>query len=472
MSLDDDDEAARRARAREIGLFRYMLIRDLADEALTTRQRGVLVRALAAREHVDPDGRPVRVTRWTLDRWVRSWKSGGFDALVPSPRQAGPRTPADVLALASALKRERPERTAAQVRRILVATHGWSPTERTLQRFFTRTGIGTRQLAAAATGREVFSPFQAAAPNDLWTGDALHAVKIAGRKTYLFAFLDDYSRAVVGYRFGYAEDTVRLAAALRPALAARGIPSKIYVDNGSAFSDAWLLRACAKLGIRLAHSTPHRPEGRGKIERFFATVRGQFLVEIADEATPTGTASPVTSLDDLNGKFQAWVEAQYHRQVHTETGAAPLHRWQTGGPFRHATPDELTEAFRWSTHRTVSRTGLISLHANRYQVPAGLAGQRVECVFDPFDLTTIALRLGNTDIGTATPFEITRHSHPKARPETPTEPARPTQIDYLALVQERHTTTLTQKINYAALADTPGQTGPDDPAGPQRKGAA
>ncbi|WP_445548834.1 helix-turn-helix domain-containing protein, partial [Frankia sp. CiP1_Cm_nod2] len=123
MSLDDDDEAARRARAREIGLFRYMLIRDLADEALTTRQRGVLVRALAAREHVDPDGRPVRVTRWTLDRWVRSWKSGGFDALVPSPRQAGPRTPADVLALASALKRERPERTAAQVRRILVATH-------------------------------------------------------------------------------------------------------------------------------------------------------------------------------------------------------------------------------------------------------------------------------------------------------------------------------------------------------------
>src|SRR5690349_2408200 len=86
----------------------------------------------------------------------------------------------------------------------------------------------------------------------------------------MFAFLDDHSRALVGHRFGFSEDTVRLAAALRPALASRGIPEGIYVDNGSAFVDAWLLRACAKLGIRLVHSTPGRPQGRGKIERVFA----------------------------------------------------------------------------------------------------------------------------------------------------------------------------------------------------------
>ena len=75
----------------------------------------------------------------------------------------------------------------------------------------------------------------------------------------MFAFLDDHSRLAVGYRFGFAEDTVRLAAALQPALAARGVPASVYVDNGSAYVDSWLLRACGKLGIRLIHSTPHRP---------------------------------------------------------------------------------------------------------------------------------------------------------------------------------------------------------------------
>ena len=124
----------------------------------------------------------------------------------------------------------------------------------------------------------------------MWTGDALHGPTIGGRKTYLFAFLDDHSRAIVGHRFGFAEDTVRLAAALRPALGSRGVPDGIYVDNGSAFVDAWLLRACAKLGIRLIHSTPGRPQGRGKIERFFRTVREQFLVEITGEPDHRATA--------------------------------------------------------------------------------------------------------------------------------------------------------------------------------------
>ncbi|WKK24222.1 DDE-type integrase/transposase/recombinase [Streptomyces olivoreticuli] len=97
----------------------------------------------------------------------------------------------------------------------------------------------------------------------------MHGPKIAGHKAYLFAFVDDNSRAVVGHRWGGAEDSVRLAAALRPALAARGVPEGVYVDNGSAFVDSALLRACARLGIKLIHSTPGRPQGRGKVERFF-----------------------------------------------------------------------------------------------------------------------------------------------------------------------------------------------------------
>jgi putative transposase len=105
----------------------------------------------------------------------------------------------------------------------------------------------------------VFGRFEADVPNERWVGDALHSPRVGGRKTYLFAFLDDHSRLVTGYRFGFAEDTVRLAAALEPALASRGVPASCYVDNGSAYVDYWLLRACGKLGIRLVHSTPHRP---------------------------------------------------------------------------------------------------------------------------------------------------------------------------------------------------------------------
>ena len=270
LSRKDDDQARRVERARAIGLFRYMLIREAADPALTARQRGRLVRQIAAVPHTDPEGRTVRISRWTLDRWIGDWRRSGFDALVPSPRQSAPRTPPEVLELASALKKENPERTAAQIKRILAAQHGWAPDERTLQRMFVRTGL-TALRAPAQT--EVFGRFEAERPNALWTGDALHGPRIDGRKTYLFAFIDDHSRAVVGHRWGFAEDTVRLAAALRPALAARGVPGYVYVDNGSAFVDSWLMRACAKLGIKLVHSTPGRPQGRGKVERFLCATK-------------------------------------------------------------------------------------------------------------------------------------------------------------------------------------------------------
>src|SRR5436305_10981523 len=111
-------------RRREIGLFRYTLIRDAADPGLSRAERGRLVRELAEREHVGPDGRLVRVARGTLDEWIRAYRRGGFEALVPRPRVVAPRTPAELLELAFRLKRERPERTAAQVREIMLATAG------------------------------------------------------------------------------------------------------------------------------------------------------------------------------------------------------------------------------------------------------------------------------------------------------------------------------------------------------------
>jgi putative transposase len=449
MSTAEDEQQTRVERARAIGLFRYMLIREAADATLSRRQRGAMVRAVAARAHEDPFGRTVRLTRWTLDRWITEWRRGGFDALVPSPRQAQPRTPAEVLELATALKKENPDRSAAQVRRILAAHHGWAPDERTLQRMFVRTGLTA--LSGPPGPPEAFGRFEASRPNELWTGDALHGARIDGRKTFLFAFIDDHSRAIVGHRWGFAEDAVRLAAALRPALAARGVPASIYVDNGSAFVDSWLLRACAKLGIKLVHSTPGRPQGRGKIERFFRTVNGEFLVEIA--AVEDGPGRKIQDLAELNRLFTAWVEAVYHRREHSETGQAPLARWMTGSPFPIPAAHDLAEAFRWSEFRVVGKTALVSMHNNRYQVDPSLIGRRVELVFDPFDLAQIIVRVDGTDAGTALPYQISRHSHPKARPEVPTEAPQPTTgIDYLALIDTEHTDTIAMKVNYAALA--------------------
>ena len=412
MPHANDEERRRAERARRVALFRYELIQDVIDPALSSRQRGRLVRALAEGAHPGPFGEQVRVSRQTIDRWVRWWRAGGFEALVPTPARVTPRTPAEVLAVAAALKRENPQRTAAQVTRILRAQSGWAPSERTLQRHFVRLELD-RTLPASPP---VFGRFQADRPNELWTGDALHGPVIAGRKTILFCFIDDHSRAVMGARFGYHEDTVRLAAALRPALASRGVPEQVYVDNGSPFVDAWLLRACATLGIKLVHSTPARPQGRGKIERFFRTVRQQFLVELDGDA-----AERVGDLAELNRLLVAWVETDYHPQLHSETGASPLRRWQEGlpDPLPRPAPAQLHEAFLWAEHRTVTSNATVSLHNNTYQVDPLLVGRRVELVFDPFDLTDIEVRHQQRSFGTAVAFRIGRHAPPQARPEPP-----------------------------------------------------
>ena len=145
---EHEREIDRRAgRARDIALFRYALIRQAADPSLTTKQRGLLVRQLAATEHLGPFGRPVRYSRESLDRWIRAWKAGGFEALQPTARNLEPRTEAAVLELAAALKREVPARTAAQVAAILTAHAGPNssmPSARTLQRHFARLELHTR----------------------------------------------------------------------------------------------------------------------------------------------------------------------------------------------------------------------------------------------------------------------------------------------------------------------------------------
>lgn len=466
----ETDERRRLERARETALFRYSLIQEVISPHLTAAQRGRRVRELAAAIHDGPGGGQVRVSYQSINRWKRDYLAGGFEALVPSPRQASPRTPGEVLELAAALKRENPERTAAQVQRILRAQSGWAPSDRTLQRLFSR--LELNRPPAGPGQQQVFGRFEATRPNELWTGDALHGPQVGGRKTYLFCFIDDHSRAVMGARWAFHEDVVRLAAALRPALASRGVPEWVYVDNGSAFVDAWLLRACAVLGIKLVHSRPRRPQGRGKVERFFRTVRDQFLVEITSDDRQAGTRA--ADLAELNRLFSAWVAVSYHRAVHSETGQAPLARWAAGvpDPLPLPSPAQLHEAFRWSERRTVRKTATVSLHGNLYQVDASLVRRVVELVFDPFDLTDIDVRHQGRPAGKAVPFLIGRHRHAKTRTGDDQQRAEPepTGIDYLNILDQAHGAGLQAQINYAALIDSADQGGDHGAGGTGRPG--
>ena len=182
--MTSSDEQVRRERSEKVAYWRYQLIRDAADPGLSPRARGRKVRELAEAVHLGPFGKQVRVSRPTLDRWIRAWRQCGFDALLPPRRQCSPRTPAEVLDLAAALKREQPDRTAAQVVRVLRAHSGWAPSERTLLRHFDRLELNTRPDGTPPTA---FGRFEAAEPNERWVGDALHGPVIAGRKTYLIA---------------------------------------------------------------------------------------------------------------------------------------------------------------------------------------------------------------------------------------------------------------------------------------------
>jgi putative transposase len=360
--------------------------------------------------------------------------------LKPKPRAANPKAPKEVLDLAEALKREAPERTAAQICQVLAVATGWSPSPRSIQRHFHRLGMTRRSLAGAAVA---FGRFEASRPNELWVGDALHGPIIGAHKAILFAFLDDHSRLFTGYRWVTAEDTLRAETALRMGLASRGMPDAVYLDNGSPFISHQLLRACASLGIRLIHSRPGRPEGRGKIERVFRTVRDQFLVEAG--------RSDIGDVARLNQLFAAWVESVYHHAVHSETKTTPRERF-AGANLRYPSAEALHEAFLWSETRTVTKTATVNLFANIYEVDAALVGRRVELVFDPFDLSAIEVRWSGRPMGAAVPVTIGRHSHPQARPEPGSEPPAPaTGINYLRLVEARADAELAQRISYATI---------------------
>ncbi len=456
MTAADRDAAARRQRAQTIALWRWALIEPAMDDALTSRQRGQVVRDLAGREHAGPSGRTVSVSRKTIDRWITARRAGGFDALVPALRQCTPRTDAQVVELAVGLKKENPARTAAQVRRVLAAQLGWAPSERALQRWFS-----ARELTTRPGGQppRAYGRFEAPKVNEIWTADLMNGPDVAGRACHLAGIIDDHSRFLTGHQFVRRPDAIRFAGVLRAAIGRHGIPAVLYTDNGSCFADSSLQRTCAVLGIKLVHSQPGKPAGRGKIEKVFQTIQQQFLVEITAGDDPA--RHPVAGLAELNDLLDHWVREVYHQRVHSETGQSPRARHEAAGPA--ASPDAavLREAFCWSAVRLVRKTATVSLEGNEYSVDPFLAGRKVELVFDPFDMTKLTVYWAGRKVGVAVPQVIGRHAHPKAPPDEDPEPVTYTGIDYLQLVAAAGQAALGQRLHLAALASGDQAAGRD-----------
>jgi hypothetical protein len=212
--------------------------------------------------------------------------------------------------------------------------------------------------------------FEARLPNDIWQSDVMHGPKVAvdqkHRKAYLIAFLDDHSRLIVHSAFYLSENITSFMSAFEKALAKRGLPKKLYVDNGAAFRSHKLAFTCASLAISLVHARPYKPQGKGKIERFFKTVRGQFL-PMAD----------TSDLAQLNRSFSDWLENTYHQRKHSATCMTPFDRFTSKLECIRKAPKNLKNHFRKAVYRTVFKDRTITLNGRLFEAPVALIGKRV-----------------------------------------------------------------------------------------------
>jgi putative transposase len=434
----------------QIALHRWAVIAEAANGKLTARERGALVRQIAARAHAHPDGSSRSYSRGTIDRWLRAWRKGGLGALRPAERSDTGivRAHPELFAEAAALRLELPGRSAAQIASILWHRHGIKVSERTVRGQLRRAGLHREALAAEP---KAYGRYEAAAPNERWITDVLVGPwvpfpkrdgSVRGR---LFLIVDDHSRLIIDGRFYGQENARACQELLRRAITRRGLPQVLYADHGAPFANAWLARTCGVLGIRLVHSRPYSPEGRGKQERANRYIREAFLAEAEHHG--------IESLDQLNDLFAAWAERVANRRVHAETGQRPIDRFQAAGPHRQATPEQLREAFRWSVTRKVTRTATVPLEGNSYAVDPALTGRRVELRYDPEDLTAIDVYLDGRPAGQAVPFVTRRHVH-RAVPQAARPEPTATGIDYLGLVAAAHDDEAGTgaKIDFARLA--------------------
>jgi putative transposase len=381
-------------KAEKIALFRYGLIAPLVLETLPRGELTRRAQEVAARLYDIPYSTRRQVCVDTLLEWTLRYRRNGLAALHPKPRQDRGQLRAitpETAMLIERLKRESPSRTgAALLNHLALADENkqvdLSPS--TLYRFLRARGLTERQLLLDKTAAH--KKYEAEFANQTWQSDMLFGpwVQRAGGgkiQVFLQATLDDASRLIPHAQFYPNQGLDCFLDCLRQAISGRGIPTRLYMDNAKIYRSPQVARIAASIGILVIHTPPYQPEGRGKIERFFRSVREGFLASLDPKA--------LLSLDQLNERLWHWLDTVYHRREHSSLQTTPLLRWQRDiAQVRQLPPaTDMRRLFFHRVDRLVRRDSTFQLRNRFFEAPPPLAGKKIEARFDPLDLTRVEI---------------------------------------------------------------------------------
>jgi putative transposase len=425
-------------RAEKIALFRYALIAPLVLETLP---RGELTRRaeeIAARNYEIPYSQRTSLSVDTLLDWALRYRRAGFPALAPKQRCDRGQSrvvPPQLAELIERLKRENPHRTGMTLLRELALVSGSGSaaiSAATLYRFLKQRGLTTRQLLAGPAHKK----FEAERSNQIWQSDMLFGPYVqrsgGGRmQVFLYAVLDDASRLVPHAQFYPHQGLDAFLDCLRQAVAARGVCTRLYVDNAKVYRSQQLARIAASIGILITHTPPYQPQGRGKIERFFRSLREQFLANLDPHRS--------LSLEELNQRLELWIEQVYHRSEHGGLATTPLLRWQRDIEHIRQVPPatDLHRLFFYRLNRLVRRDSTFMLRGQFYEAPPQFAGETIEVRFDPLDLAQVEIYFQGEAQAMARPVDaVVNAQRPFLQPVRAPVP-EPTGINFVELLEQK-----------------------------------
>jgi len=382
--MHDPDNDHRHA----VALFRYGLIAELVRLEPGAKGLYAQIETKAAGHYTIPGSSRTRVAAETIRDWLKHYRRGGFDALLPKPRADRGQSrslPAQVVDVLLATKEGNPALSVQLVIRE-ARKHTDVPEElplpgATVHRLLARHGLMDKPRGDSSDSDRRRFAFRHA--GQMWMSDVMHGPSVrvgarSKRKTYLIAFIDDATRVIPYCAFALSENTRTFLPVFKQALLRRGLPKRLYVDNGANYRSQHLALVCAKLGIALIHARPYRPSGKGKIERWFKTVRAQLLTRLSEDDT--------RDLQSLNRRLWAWVEGEYHHAPHRGLERnTPVEQWTLcAQDVSFPEPGmDLDDLFLFETQRKVQKDRTVSLNGVVYEVDAALVGEKVTLRFDP-----------------------------------------------------------------------------------------
>jgi putative transposase len=382
----------------QVAVFRFSVISDFVTASSMSRtEKKRLLREKCSRKWQIPFSEKTRISRGTIQRWCRIYRNSGGDlkSLYPKDRsdQGKARAMDEETCLSLiGLRLAMPALTVPQLIEQMNVQNRVTPgivlNNSTVYRFLHQHNLMASQMKKPVDRRK----FEAELPNDLWQSDVMHGPKVdvdgKMRKTYLIAIIDDHSRLIVQARFYLSEKLSSYLDAFENAIAARGLPRKLYVDNGAAFRSKHLEYITASLSISLIHAKPYTPQGKGKIERWFKTVRGSFLPLFKG-----------TGLSQLNDALTRWVRNGYNKKKHSATGQTPFERFTGKMHCLRSAPVNLKDHFRKVARRTVSKDRSVTLNGRLYEAPVALIGKRVELLYHGSQPVNLEIKYQNKSFG-------------------------------------------------------------------------